>query len=281
MNFEEVQKIIDDIMLKQNSTIHRDFDGYSPMEMHQILNFPFSEKCPIQMRKLSNEAYEQIPIFNLSKYLIAQIAKVGELKLTKTGALPTKIVAELYNQGFFKENYIEKGLVKLYKEADSFSVSLTRILLEISGIVKKRTGKLSLTKKGEKLSVDNHQLFVALFEAYTLKFNWGYYDNYDSQNIGRLGSVFSLILLLKYGNEKRIEDFYAEKYINAFPLLLDEVTERYRSAKEIAWNCYTFRTFEQFMHIFGLIHLEVEGQFLDKVNYISKTELLDKLFNLK
>jgi hypothetical protein len=130
MKFEEVQKIIDEIMLKQNSTINRDFDGYSPMEMHQILNFPFSDTCPIQMRKFSNEAYEQIPIFNLAKYLISQIVKVGELKLTKTSALPTKIVYELYEQGFYKEKYIEKGLVKLYKEADSFSVSLTRILLE-------------------------------------------------------------------------------------------------------------------------------------------------------
>ncbi len=281
MKFEEVQKIIDEIMLKQNSTINRDFDGYSPMEMHQILNFPFSDTCPIKMRKLSNEAYEQIPIFNLTKYLISQIVKVGELKLTKTGALPTKIVAELYNQGFYKEKYIEKGLVKLYKEADSFSVSLTRILLEISGIAKKRNGKLSLTKKGEKLTTDNYQLFVALYEAYTLKFNWGYYDNYDSKNIGRLGSAFSLILLLKYGNEKRIEDFYAEKYINAFPLLLDEVTERYRTTKEMAWHCYSYRSIEQFMHIFGLIHLEDNGKFFDKVNFITKTDIVDELFYIK
>jgi len=281
MNLEDIQKIIDELVLEQNTTINPNFDGYSPVEMHQILHFPFSENCPIQMRKLSNDAYEQIPILNIAKHLITQLAKVGELKLTKTGALPTKIVAELYNQGFYKETFIESGIVKLYKEADSFSVSITRILLEISGVIKKRTGKLSLTKKGEKLSTDNHQLFVALYEAYTLKFNWGYFDNYESMNIGRLGCVFSLILLLKYGNEKRIENFYAEKYINAFPLLLDEVTERYRTAKEMANDCYTFRTFEQYMNIFGLIHFEVEGKFIDKVNYISKTDIVDKLFFLK
>lgn len=46
-------------------------------------------------------------------------------------------------------------MAKLYKEADSESVHLTRILTELSGLAKKRNNKLSLTKIESKTISDD------------------------------------------------------------------------------------------------------------------------------
>jgi len=67
-----------------------------------------------------------------------------------------------------KEEYIEKGILKLYKETDSMSVNLSRILIELAGLIKKRKGKISLTKtekKRFKIIFDYWQLFLRLLQG--------------------------------------------------------------------------------------------------------------------
>jgi hypothetical protein len=130
------------------------------------------------------------------------IDKNGEIKLTSKGFLPTKIVSELYQQGFLKENHIEKGFSKLYKETDSMTVNISRILIELAGLTKKRNGKLSLTKTATKILSDNYELLRLILVTFATKFNWAYYDGYGENQIGQLGYGFTLTLLSKYGKEK-------------------------------------------------------------------------------
>jgi hypothetical protein len=65
------------------------------------------------------------------------ISKNDELNLIKMGRFPIKVVAQIYNQGYLKDDAIESGISKLYKEEDIQTIELTRILLELSQIVKK------------------------------------------------------------------------------------------------------------------------------------------------
>ena len=148
---EDLQRKLDQIMNEQNNCGLPKFEGYSPTEMHYILHDPFGDKCPVQLQKVSDPEYKSIPIFNQIKYLADLIAKSGELKLTNKGYLHMKVVADIYSQGFIKEEHIESGFSKLYKETDSMNINLTRIITVLSGIVKKRNNKLSLTKTGEKI----------------------------------------------------------------------------------------------------------------------------------
>lgn len=184
MDLDDIQKHIDKITNEQNNRAIPEFEGYSPFEMQQVLHFTFGADSPIKLQKLSDPDYQKIPILNLVKYLTDLIAKNGEIKLTNKGFLPTKIVSDLYQQGFMKEEHIEKGILKLYKEADSMSVNLSRILIELAGLIKKRNGKISLTKKGEKTIQDNFRLLVTIVETFTRKFNWAYYDGYGENQIG-------------------------------------------------------------------------------------------------
>jgi hypothetical protein len=277
MDLKDIQRNIDQVMNEQNNRPIADFEGYSPFEMHKILHFTFSIDSPLKLQKLSDTDYTKIPILNQIKYLTDLIDKNGEIKLTKQGFLPTKIVSELYSQGFLKDEYIEKGISKLYKETDSMTINLSRILLELAGFIKKRNGKLSLTKSSEKILGNNEELLRQIFLTMTNKFNWAFYDGYGENQIGQLGYGFSLILLSKYGRERRLDSFYAERYFKAYPRLLDSIEPNYGTLERYSTNCYSVRTFDRFLNYFGLINIEEERKGLDSIKYISKTDIYDRL----
>jgi len=281
MDLGGIQKQIDQVMNEQNNRAIPDFEGYSPFEMHHILHFTFEPNSPIILQKLANSDYLKCPMFNLVKYYLDLVKANGEMKLTAKGFLPTKIVQDIYNQGFLEEYQFSSGISKLYKESDSLTVNLTRLLAELAGLTKKRTGKLSVTKTGEKIASDNQKLFELIFKIMTQKFSWAYYDGYENEQIGQFGFGFSLILLSKYGAKKRLDHFYAEKYLKAFPQFLESITPTYGTIEQYAGNCYSVRTFERFMSYFGLVEIEKQGKMLERKNFIIKTELFEKLIKIR
>lgn len=281
MDLKDIQRHIDQVVNEQNNRSNPKFEGYSPFEMHHILHFTFGKDSPIQLQKLSDSDYKKIPILNQIKYLMDLIDKNGEVKLTKKGFLPTKIVSDIYQQGFLKEEYIEKGISKLYKETDSLTINLTRILIGLSGLIKKRNGKLSLTKSSKKILEDNYELLRLILLTFATKFNWAYNDGYGENQIGQLGYGFSLILLSKYGYKRQLDSFYAERYFKAFPQLLESIEPSYDTLERYTARCYSIRTFERFLDYFGLIIIEEEGKWLDSIKYITKTEIYDRLIKCR
>lgn len=246
---KEIEKFINDF----NSEAAADFNGLSPKQMHQVIYDPFGDKSPISFQKLEEEDYVKIPMLSQVKYLTNHLQQKGELKLTKKGNLPIKMVSELYQKAFIREDHIERGISKLYKESDSMSVSLSRILLELSGLTKKRHGKLSLTQAGKKIVSNDQELLELLFITFAQKFNWSYFDGYEDEHIGQMAMGFSLVLLSKYGDRPRQANFYAEKYFMAFPNLLLNIQPGYRSREEYAAACYALRTFDRFLQYFNFI----------------------------
>ena len=280
-SLEELQKRIDQIVNEQNNRGIPDFEGYSPAEMQYILYDTFGKNSPIQLLELSEPDYSNIPILKQIKYLLKIIDEKGELRLTAKGFLPTKIVSNIYDQGFIKDEMIESGISKLYKETDSMSINLTRILSELSGIIKKRNKKLSLTKKGKKELNDNRKLFENIITTFGTRFNWAYYDGYGDNQIGQLGFGFSLILISKYGMKKRDDLFYSKKYFSAFPMLIEQMGPLYFDSRQKgASDCYSLRTFDRFLDYFGVIKIESEKKWGSK-KFIEKTELYDKLVKVR
>lgn len=277
MDLNEIQNHLDNIMSEQNNRTIPDFEGYSPFEMHQILHFTFEADSPIKLQKITDLDYKNIPLLNQIKYLTNLISVKGEIKLTNKGFLPTNVVSDIYQQRFLTDEYIERGISKLYKETDSLTINLTRLLIELAGIAKKRTGKLSLTKKGEKILSNDQKLLKTIIEIFASKFNWAYYDGFGENHIGQLGYGFSLILLSKYGDKNRLDSFYSEKYFKAFPQLLDSIEPTYGTLESYSTRCYSLRTFDRFLDFFGLINIEQERNGLDTIKHISKSKIFDKL----
>ena len=281
MDLKDIQKHIDRVMNEQNNRPIPEFEGYSPFEMHHILHFTFESNSPVSLQKIPDQNYNESPVFRLIKFYLNLILKTGEIKLTAKGFLPTRIVQEIYNQGFLEEYQFSSGIARLYKEIDSITVNLTRILAELAGLTKKRNGRLSLSKTGEKSISDNPELFELIFKTMTTKFSWAYYDRYENEQIGQLGFGFSLILLSRYGAEKHTDSFYADKYFKAFPYFLESVTPSYGTAEQYAGNCYSIRTFERFLSYFGLVEIEERGKLYERSKLITKTGLFDQLIKIR
>lgn len=100
MDLKDIQRHLDKVMHERNNQALPDFEGYSPYEMHLIIDFPFTLNCPIQMQRLEDADLKKIPMLNQIRYLAGIIAEKGELKLTGKGFLGFKgLTTKNYNTG--------------------------------------------------------------------------------------------------------------------------------------------------------------------------------------
>lgn len=268
-SMDDIRKELERRIKAHNEGTIDDFDGLSPDEMRALhYEFPNSPS-PLKLNTLSEKELEQCPILMQVRFVIDKMKGGNSIQLTKTGALNTKLVKEIYGLGYLKSLLIEEGMQKLSKESDASSVEITRILLEISSLAKKRHNKLSLTKKGEKLAEDGNAILKELISVMFQKFNWAYFDGFGSENIGRINPAYSIYLLKKYGDVKRNTDFYADKYFKAFPTLFTDGNYPYQS--------YAVRTFDRYFRYFGFV--QIEERKLSKPLNIRKTSFLDTLIS--
>ncbi|MFS4415457.1 hypothetical protein [Maribacter sp. 2307ULW6-5] len=276
-----IEKAIQEAMAAQNNRKVPDFEGYSPAEMHYLLHDSFHKESPLTLKSAKPQHFMKVPIFNLVGHLMEHLENQGGIKLTQKGHLPVRLVADLYAQGFYEEEDITSGITKLYKEEDAMSITLARLLPELAGWTKKRKGRLSLTSRGKRALHDDRERFETLFKVFGTAFNWAYFDRYESEEIGQFGLGFSLLLLCKYGNEKRSTTFYAEKYFKAFPQLLQDLQEPWFTDlhSQVA-SCYALRLFSRFLSYFGVISLEKEGKGFNAPLFVKKTPLFDTFFHL-
>lgn len=260
-----------------------DFEGRSANEMHYYVHAPFDMESPFQFYKVADSSiFEQVPFLKLGyafyKYLLEQPVPI---KLTTHGNLPVKVVKYLYGLGIMKDEHIESGLYKLYKEEDSLSIHTLAIVSKLAGITRKVGGKLVLTTTGTKLTEEHNlqALFELLFKTFVSKFNWSYHDGYGNNPVAQLGAVFTIELLSKYGALEREDRFYSEKYLKAFPGILEymEPTE-FGAGPADFHRCYTIRTFDRFLVLFGFVEIRKEAASLSAKKWVKKTDALDKLF---
>jgi hypothetical protein len=281
---------LDDIRRKIEASINlyntkpiEDFEGLSPADMRYILYDPFSKDSPLRFKNnIPDKILDQIPILNQVEYLLHRINDIGEIKLTSTGSLPTTMVKELYNQGFIKDYAIEHGITKLYAETSCQPIHLTRIIVELSGFVKKKYGKLSLTKawKDKLISKNRQKILYQIFSVFSQRFNWSYFDGYPSQQTGQLGFAFSLFLISKYGNVERLDSFYSEKYLRAFPKVTIDFNIGYYKddINQYFHDCYSIRTFDRFLEYFNMTVSRTEGKlYRDTKKFIKRTAIFDDI----
>lgn len=269
------------IILRNNTPID-DFLGLSPNEMNYLLYDTFGDKSPIQFRNdIDDTTLDQIPLFRIAEEFLKIIKREKHIKLTPLGALPKKVIVELYDKRFFLEKFIEEGIVKLWKEDDSLSIKNARYAAELAGLVKKANGKLTLTKTATKLLETNNrlQIFKQVFQAFTQKFNWGFNDGYPEEPIGKLGWAFSLMMLEKFGDHPQKADFYADKYLRAFPAFISFFEQGIRTPELQFQHCYDTRTFYRFFRWFGFATIETKHKIFEHhSDTYKRTDLVQRIF---
>ena len=62
VNQDDNNRYLGEIMHAHNAMPKPDFNGFSSEQMHQMLNRPLEVECPVQLRRLTDEQIEQIPV---------------------------------------------------------------------------------------------------------------------------------------------------------------------------------------------------------------------------
>jgi len=270
-----------DILLQNNRPVEN-FLGLTPTEIRYLLYDTFGEKSPLQFSNdLDDITLNKIPLYLIAEEYLKIIQRDKQIKLTPLGALPRKVMVELYDKRILLDEYIERGVIKLWKEQDCISIMNARYTCELAGLVRKANGKIALTKKGAKLLQPENriQLFKLFFQAFTEKFNWGFNDGYPKEPIGQLGWAFSVYMLMKFGEQANSSDFYAEKYLKAFPHFLSFFKHTYSTPERQFADCYSIRTFDRFLLWFGFVTVDRQKQYRDlETDKFQRTDLIKNVF---
>ena len=266
VNQDDINRHLGEIMHAQNAMPKPEFNGFSSEQMHQMLNRPLEVECPVQLRRLTDEQIEQIPVMRQALHLMNVLSE-KELKLTSQGYIPPKTVAELYEIGSHSWN---SDWYKQRSETKTEEVQVLRVVLKECGLIKTRVGKLSLTAKGKQLLVDHNELMRTIILFLFRDYNTGWLDSYEDNEVGNLGRLYSLWLLHHYGADWRNTGFYADEYSKAFPMLN-------------AVHRYEYRVFNRLFRFIGLCEINESDDFKGK-NWgkeVRKTELLDLMFTFE
>lgn len=280
-SLEAVQAIADQHMQQRNQRARDDFQGLSPEQMHRLLHFPFDSPDLFYFPQvLSTEA--QAPVLNLVQWIADTIDEKG-LKLTAKGNLPQKLCrqAALDYRKDLPDNDIRHRMT-VNKEEDFIDLHVTRIVMELAGLLRKAKGRFYLTRKYHQL-VDQSgsaALYPKIFQAYCSEFNWAYWDRYPEIPFMQQSFLFTLYLLRQFGADLQFSDIYQDAFLNAFPMLVDEIDPLpYTTAEEEIRNCYRLRALERFLQFMGLAQLlkKPEEGIFSRTFQIRKLPLMDQV----
>ena len=264
VDINRVNEHLQEIMIRQNSAPRSDFNGLSPEDMHNIMYDPFRDQCVVQLNKLDKNQYELVPLIRQALFLLNTLNE-KDLKLTKLGWLPLKIVADAYRIGQ-PEWIIEELKQKRINEYEVGAVWMARIILELLGWIKTRKGVLSLTVKGRKAfsNIDAAANEILRFSLVGVGLHT--FDAVEDDRIGNLGIAYSVWLLNQFGSEWHFGSFYQEHYQKAF-----NFPDKY--------TIYETRVFSRLFYWLGIVEMRLNKQVGPPFQWeYRKTDLLPMIF---
>lgn len=284
-SLEMMNKALTEISSNYNNEPKAVFLGLSPSQMSTLLDSPFSyDNSLFTIDLKDSEDFLDIPVFKQSVYFLKKLSHVKDLKCTQKGNLPTALVIELYKEFFSSERYARKP----NREDDLPQITRLKHLLAISGLIKKRNNKLSLTKKGmELLSENKHkELFELIFTTYVNKWSWAFLDGYPEFFLIQNSCMFNLYILKKKCHQWMLSRDLAQIFLDAFPAITNEVPkESYSNPEGQIMNCFSLRFLERFCLPLGLLEYKEEkvndGKYFKILQFYRTTTFFNEAFNFK
>jgi len=257
-SLEESQAFVSRHAQEQNQRPRDEFHGLSPEQMHRILNFPFASPGLVRFPEVL-DATPAAPILTLFKLLTVAIGDQG-LKPTAKGNLPRNFCREaaLAYWGEQKDQEITRHR-GINREEDFDDLHVTRLVAELAGLIRKYKGRFILSRDCHRLLAENGlpAVYPRLFRGYVEQFNWAYRDGYPELRFMQSAFLFTLYLLMRYGDISRSQVFYEDAFLRAFPMLLEEVPpSQVFSPDETVRRGYTWRSLVHFAGFLGLATVE-------------------------
>jgi len=98
---------IEDEIFKYNNSPLEKLSGLTPTQTHELIYNPLGENSCIKFTsEINSEILDKMPFFRISEELLKIIKREGFIKLTPLGALPRKVLVELYDFMFISDEHV-------------------------------------------------------------------------------------------------------------------------------------------------------------------------------
>jgi hypothetical protein len=193
---------------KHSETMNRrpqqEMGGLSPTQVRQLLSDGWEGRAgAVRLNSaLTLKDLETSRTLYNARVFLRYLEEQGQAKATSAGNLSRAAVAALLERMQWPAGFVEEvhKYSKVLNEMEVFPIHVLRLVLDLGGLIKRRTGKFSLTRRGATMLADEQagELFALLFRTTFRKLNLGYLDGLppvpDFQNtvaypLYRLGQV--------------------------------------------------------------------------------------------
>jgi hypothetical protein len=280
-SIEEARGIVGGIVDARNVSPIDDFHGLSSEQMHRFLNFPFDSSRFVQFSV--DTEIPDVPFLRLFRTYIRAVADAPKgLKTTANATLPRNICREAALAYYGPEKYeLRMQQWKIMAEKNFQELIVARMVADMAGFTKFERGRFKITNKGrEAADKISGKIFLDLFRTYMTRLNWGYRDGYPDLAIVQVSFLFTLFLLQKYGQNFLPPSFYADIFVKAFPMAMNEVhRDALHDPEEVVKRCYEVRALDRFARFLGFADFKFSHP-MDEIFFmrdceLKKTEFVD------
>ena len=223
---EEINDFTSQFMENQNKAPVDDFLGLSATNMRILMHTPHGSPNDIMSlnsgKDIDQELLSEVPVLAQTLFLLKNLAESDKgVKATQKGNLPRALVQAFYFE--FRSSF-DHYFSKPMNQQDLQELDLLIFILKELGLIKKRTGWISLTKKGTGF-LDRarlFELFTLLFNFHTNSYSWlsiTYYD--DEFEIIQQTMSFALYIIKKKAQNFIDKNEIAALFHTAFPMIED------------------------------------------------------------
>jgi len=258
---EERDAFVAGLVAERNAAPLDDFDGLSADEMRRLLYEPFGGDGPLVVADVPRAA-PRSALLHLVLDLAEALGDEG-LKATAKGNLPRAYV--LAALGRYQEaGWRVSPYLSVRSEQDFARLHVARLVARMAGLVTLRSGRWHATRALRR-TLDRSGaagVYAALFRAFVTKYAWNSADGYPELDIIQASWAYSLLLLLRHGATWRDGAFYADRFLRAFPLAVDEAAEDTRwsawprEPHDVVRNAFQLRVLKRFADFLGLVEIE-------------------------
>ena len=271
--------------------INREFGqsagGLEQASLYNLLVCDWDDpKAPLQLnRNLKPDEIERTFFFHNARIFLIKAQRDG-IGLTKNGNLKQKEILELIDEGIWPDGYIDriKEYNKVINEYDIWLLHTLRIMLEISGLVRKSKDKLVGVKKRAVITEIEKagELFSLLFVSYFRMMNIAYLTNsYQDYKYVQESVPYTLFRLQQLAAKWISSDELAEKtlLITAQQELLDSLKFEFQTKGNEFYDLIL-----KPLELFGVIEsklTEKTDKWHPRPDRFRKTPLFDKFITVR
>ena len=278
-DFDEARREVRKIHERHNDTPDPEMAGLTPNQVFKLVNLPWdNDNFAIKFNKqLSVKDVQHSYFYNNTRTLLYTLMELeGENTATVAGNLARNVLKMMFDKIILRESdkiFIHKWNSS-FNESNAYTVSETRIICQMAGLIRKRGRKFIVAKKHRQLLLDENAggLYHLLFSTFFRIFNIAYRDGF-----GALYSIQSTIPFSFYVISKFAGDFCGVEELEKrifLPAVRKEITNQCGKDRAAKGLIHT-RIIEPLLS-FGLIEV-VKGpkSTVFNVEAVRKTGLFD------